>query len=231
MIDADLTLPAADPPAPVAGAVVLYSYDDGDSVRPYAVMPTGERRDLAPVPVVAPAQRLTSPGFHGATIPIALVSAEHIIGCMGAVDHDVPAGALVPVSWRIVTPGVVGWAEVALVAGPVGAPGRIVGTADITAILGYPASTQTVEVTTTEWVARGETLRLAFAAWVPPGWTQPLPRLLASAYPDPIASGGVARVTGPTGETRPSVIASLGQPYGGDPYAPVLPFVAAVLVP
>ena len=226
MIDNDLTLPALPQPDPVADAVVLYGYDDGEGVRPYAVLPTGERRDLAPPPVVAPVQRLTTPGFHGATIPSALVSAEHVIGELGAADHDSPVGAPVSVSWRISIPGTVGWGEVAVCAGQAGQPLRIVAHADIAAILAYPASTQTAWFATIGPVARGETLWLSFAAWSPPGGTAPMPRLLASAYPDPIASGGTQRVTGDVGQTRPSVLAALGQPYSGDPFAPVLPFVA-----
>lgn len=233
MTDDTLTLELAPAPdiAPIPNGVTMYPADDGEGVvRMRVVTSDGVTHDLTPAPVAAPAQRLTSPGFHGPAIPRQLVSAEHRLGCMGAVDHDVPAGALLSVSWRQIQGGQVGWGEVAVYASNGLGPKRLVASANAAQELTY-LGTVTKEVPTTGWIQRGEMLWFTLAIWLPPAWTHPVPQVLCSAYPDPIASGGVARIIGAVAESRPSEIAALGQAIGVDPQAGTLPIVAVVLVP
>jgi hypothetical protein len=234
MIDDKLTLTiATEPPVADPGTITIFATcDDGEPpAYPMVLLGDGTTRPLFPSVPTAPPQRLVTPGFHGPTIPRPLVHAEHVISVVGEANHDVPVGAVVEAMWRLAAPGVVGWGEVALIADGVAGAGRVVAHADIADLLSYPANTHGVGLPVVAPIACGDTLRLVFAVWCEPGSTQPMPQLLASAYPDPIASGGVTRVIGDLALVRPSQAAALGQPYSGDRFTTALPFVATVRLP
>lgn len=225
MIDDNLELPATAAPTPSAGAVLLTATTDGDGhARLLVTGDDGATMTLPPEAPVAPAQRLVTPGFHGPTVPRALVSGIPEAHLLGAVDHDVPPGAVVEVAWRQVLAGSVGYGEVALMAGPapLGNPSlAIVGWGDCAAAM-LGTGTIAASLTTTAPIARGTSLWLVVTAW---GGT--MPTILASAYPDPIASGGVA-VGVPM--WRPSQ--NVGQPaVGWDAQDAPPPIAAAVRVP
>lgn len=215
--------------APRPDHVTVYPADDGEgTLRLYAVTPDGVTHCLTKAPDgPGPAVTLTTPGFHGPTIPTYLVSEEPIQGYLGVAHQDIPAGAAFECAWRQTLGASVGWGEVAILVGPatngnglmtVAASGDAkpamqgVGTVAATAIA-------------TRFIPRGSSMWATLAIWNPaPG--QPTPQVIASAYPDPISSGRVTRCTIPG--WKPS--ASPDVPIG-DAQTSARPPCIAVIVP
>lgn len=227
MIDDNLELPTSPPPTPAPGAVLLTGVLDGDGRARLLI--TGDDGATCYLPadppeaVAPPAQRLVTPGFHGPTVPRFLVSGRPEAAMLAPVDRVAPAGAVVEAQWRQRQAGSPDWAEVAIVAGADVTIGsfmaRVVAHGDAKPTM-LGTGTVAALLTVTAPIPRGVPLWLVLVA---SGGT--MPDVIASAFPDPIASGGSA--VGVDG-WRPSQDPG---PIGFNAQNAPAPFCAVVRVP
>lgn len=231
MTDDTLTLVLVPSPdiATRADAITAYPADDGEgTVRLYAVTGDGATHCLTPppdgpgLPVT-----LTSPGFHGPTIPTYLASEEPVQCYLGVAHRNIPVGAALEFAWRQTLGASVGWGEVAILVGPAMLGNQALTVAAVGDAKPAMHGVGTVAATAivTRYIPRGSSLWATLAIWNPTHG-QPTPQVIASAYPDPVSSGRVTRCTVPG--WKPSLTPDV--PIG-DAQTSARPPCIAVIVP